>query len=281
MDGRFVSLAEGPMLVMPNHPEALPALLGAARALCAPLDRSATLVYASEPPLSPELIRAHLYGAAALLGGIVIAPLAGNPAQAIPAYAREQRASLLILALPAEPLLHDGLAVRLMADAPCPVLLVPPHLRAGWGAGGTVLLPLDGTPSTSGAVPWATEFAVSLGAALEILYAAGNPPPSEAGSMSFPVFSDQPQHEWPMWRREFLARFCDCYWKGQRPVEPHVVVRAAPPAQAILSYAGEHDPDLIVLGWHGRLSGGHAATLRAVLAQARWPLLAVKVEATG
>lgn len=277
MDGHAVKLAEGPILLVLERPADMPGILRVARRLCLGLDRSAILVAASIPALPPEVIAGRLGSAAAELGGIVVAPLLGDPGQAIPAYAREHQASLLVSGLPDGPLLPEGTTARLLSEAPCPVLLVPATLRPGWGEGGTVLLPLDGTPSTSGAVPWATEFALRLGAPLEILYAAGNPPPAEPGSLSAPAFADQPQHEWPMWRREFLDRFCACHLGKGHPLEPSLAVKIGPPAEAILDHASKRSPDLIVLGWHGHLNGGHAATLRAVLEGACWPVLAVRV----
>lgn len=277
MAGRYVTLAAGPILATPGRPADLPAILLAARALCGPMERSAILVYVSEPALSVEAVRERLGGAAEQLGGTVIAPLAGHPFQVLPRYARERQASLIITGLPQERPVTEGLAARLLAETPCPVLLVPPDLPSRWGEGGSVLLPLDGTPSTSGAVPWATALAVWLHGSLEVLYAAGNPPPAEVGSMTIPAYSDQPQHEWPMWRREFLGRFCACYKTEDVPLEPQLVVRAAPPADAILNEASQKQPDLIVLGWHGSLSGGRAATLSAILEHARWPLLAIKI----
>lgn len=277
MAGHYVTLAEGPILIAVGTPQEARAAISVVRRLHLGLERSVALLHASDPPFPAEEILRMLELNSEELGSAVVTPLAGEPAQAILRYAADHRGSLLVMGLTTN---GGGLSVlteRLISEAPCPVLLVPPRVRLPWDRGGKVLLPLDGTPSTAAAVPWATELAVQLQAAIEIVYVAGAPPPAEAGSLPLPSLLDAPHYEWSAWRREFLSRFCECHWEGEHPVELGLMVQTGEPGEAILRAAGAVEPDLVVIGWHGVLTQARAKTLRTVLLKARWPVLTVRV----
>lgn len=281
MAGRYVKLAEGPILLAALLPGQAQPAVSIARTLGRLLEKRAELLHVADPPLSPREILGALELTPDDLGPVVVTALSGDPAQAVLQYARRQRGSLLVTCLGAEQELGGSVLERLLSEAPCPVLVVPPRVRIPWGHDGTVLLPLDGTPSTAFAVPWATELAVGMNAAIEIVYVAGVPQAREAGSLVVPSLIDAPQHDWPGWRREFLSRFCGCYWEGESPVELRLTLQTGDPAGAILRAADAAEPELVVVGWHGDLSPEHARTLRTLLRRARWPILTVRVPPVG
>ncbi len=274
----YVAVAEGPILIAVDTPGQAQVALSFAGTLCRSLDRSVTLLNVSEPPLPVEEILRRLELTFGQLGSVVVRPLAGETASAILRHVSQQNASILLVGLPADQADLGGLTERLIGQAPCPVLLVPRHARPVRHHG-TVLLPLDGTPSTASAVPWATEMAMQLDAAIEIVYVAVSPPPPEAGSLGIPSLVDAPQYEWHAWRREFLSRFCECYWGGRHPTNLRLTVQTGEPAKAILKAAEAADPELIVAGWHGDLSPERATVLRRILTGSRWPMLTVRVPA--
>lgn len=270
-------LAEGPILVALDGPRHARAALRVVRRLCAQVDRSVIVVQAALPALSTQGVLEHLGVSPEDLAGFVVEPLNGVPDRVLPAFARERGCSLVVIGLNPGRSEPGPVTQSLLTRAPCPVLFVPPSVREGWGEGGIVLLPLDGTPSTSMVAPLAISMADRTGSDLEILYVGGAFAPSEPGSMALPSFIDQPQYEWAMWKREFLYRFCDCHWGGKLPVEVRLFLETGEPAEAILACAERQGPDLIVVGWHGELKRAHAKTLRRLLQYARWPLMTARV----
>lgn len=277
MASRNVSLGSGPILLALSEPQYAHAVIRVARVLCGREARAVELLHASEPASSSEEVLERLELTIQDVEGFVVEPLEGPAESVLPQAAETRQASLLVIGLGpdrAEP----GLVLQsLLTQAPCPVLLVPPALREGWGEGGVILLPLDGTPSTASVAPLAIELAARSAASLEILYAGVPLAPSEPGSMGLPPFLDQPQHEWAMWKREFLYRFSECFWGGKLPVDVRLHLATGEPSDAILERAEGLEPDVIVIGWHGELQQARARTLRKVLALARWPVLTARV----
>lgn len=277
MGGQRIPLGEGPILMALSEARYAEATLRVVRQLCEHGARSAMLLHAAEPPLSSEEVLERLGLAAEDVEGWIVEPLSGDPAVAVLDAARVCRCSLLVLELSPDGEEPSDLLKRLLTESPCPLLLVPATLRPGWGKGGIILLPLDGTPSTASVAPLAIDVAVRNAAALEILFVGMPRLPSEPGSMGLPAYLDQPQHEWAMWKREFLFRFSECYWGGKLPVEATLVMATGDPGDAILELAGRHEPDVIVIGWHGELEHAHAQTLRKVLHHSRWPVMTARV----
>jgi len=92
---------------------------------------------------------------------------------------------------------------------------------------------------------------------------------------SLPSYDDQPQHETPAWRDEFVRRYC-AWSAGARAT---VELRVGIPASQIIEVARAEAADLVLVGWSHDLSGGRAAVVRALLGRARTPLLLVPVTA--
>lgn len=277
MGGERSSLKKGPILLALGDAHDAQAALRVVKRLCARSPQRVRLMHASEPAMSTEEVLEHLGLQAKDVEGLVVEPLTGPPAQTLLDAARAEGCGLIILGLRPKDDEPGEVLRKLLLEAPCPLLLVPPDLRPNWGEGGTVLLPLDGTPSTASVAPLAIDLAARNEAGLEILYVGVPRQPSEPGSMVLPSFLDQPQHEWAMWKREFLFRFGECFWGGKLPMEASLVLATGDPGDAILELAKRHPPDLIVIGWHGELDRARAQTLRKVLRHSRWPVLASRV----
>ena len=103
-------------------------------------------------------------------------------------------------------------AMKVLHDAPCPVVLVPPERGATPWHLHHVLVPHDGTPSTSAALQPAAELAERGRAELLVVHVTDiRAAPAEPGSLTTPRYVDQPQHEWPAWTSEFINRLaCVC-----------------------------------------------------------------------
>jgi nucleotide-binding universal stress UspA family protein len=267
----------GPILLPLDNPASAPGIIHVARIVGAALGRELIVAHAAGRPLWPGAVLARIGLSQGEVGGCSIVPLDGDPAEAVLALAARLACGLVVMGLPSPRGVREGLgAVResILAAAACPVLMVPPGLDETWGRSGRVLLPHDGTPSTTATVPIAAAFARALHARLVILHVAAVLP-AEAGALGVPRFMDQPQHEWEAWRKEFLAR-CDCPTAAGSE-EPELMIGVGRPEDAALAMAAKLAPDAIVLGWHGRLDRDHAAVLKAVLLRSAWPVLVYRV----
>jgi nucleotide-binding universal stress UspA family protein len=93
-----------------------------------------------------------------------------------------------------------------------------------------------------------------------------------------PRYVDQPQHEWEAWQQEFLDRVRGV-GRGAETVHLHLHLDFDKPASAIVRFAVDHQSDLVILAWRGRLERDRALILRAILSAAPCPVLVVRVTA--
>jgi nucleotide-binding universal stress UspA family protein len=214
------------------------------------------------------------------LRGSVLDTRAGEPAPGIVQIATELHAVLVVLCthtvLPvAETPLGDT-ALAVLQGGPCPVVLVRPERGIVPWSLRRILLPHDGTPTTSAAIRPAAELARRAGAALDVLHVAGPGlgPPAERGSLTSPRYLDQPQHEWPAWVGEFVERLgCVC------PIESlqvRMFLGEGAPGDETLRVAAEQASDLVVLAWHGDWEAAHAVTVKTVLRRAACPVMVIR-----
>jgi nucleotide-binding universal stress UspA family protein len=155
------------------------------------------------------------------------------------------------------------IALELVTALPKPVAVVPRDAQRGRGLA-RVLVPLEGTLSTTLAPRRTIQLAADAGLEVVLLHVFD--------PASVPLFSDQPQHERAAWVDEFLARYA--------PYPPETVLletRVGEPEQHVVAVALEWGADLIALGWSQELAEGRAPIVRAVLEQARLPVLLIPV----
>src|SRR6516225_11416460 len=166
-------------------------------------------------------------------------------------------------------------ATNVLRNAPCPVVLVPPgrdsiawHLQH-------VLVPHDGTPTTSAALRPAAELAERASAELLVAHVTGiRAAPAEPGSLTAPRYVDQPQHEWPAWTREFVKRLeCIC---PLGHLHVRMVLAHGNPAAEIVRLAKKQAADLMVLAWRGKWEVPRAVTLKDILREAQCPIMVVR-----
>jgi nucleotide-binding universal stress UspA family protein len=170
-------------------------------------------------------------------------------------------------------------AEQVIADATRPILLVRPEAESS-KRGMVVrrlLLPLDGTPTTAMLLNPACELAGRLGAALDLLYvaSAGQPHPDEPGSISAPLYVDQPQHEWPQWALEVIDRLSIASAGCPPNVTTRTFLVQGDAASEIPRFAAEWQSDVVVLARRSHLEPDRAQVLRAVLDGTPCPVLLV------
>jgi nucleotide-binding universal stress UspA family protein len=167
-------------------------------------------------------------------------------------------------------------AMKVLHDARCPVVLVPPERGVRAWHLHHVMVPHDGTPSTSAALPPAAELAERGGAELLVVHVTDvRAAPTEAGSLTTPRYVDQPQHEWPAWAGEFVDRLaCGC---PLGDLHVRIFLASGNTAAEILRLSKKQSTDLIVLAWRG-IWEDRAATLKDILGEAPCPIMVVRTE---
>ena len=236
------------------------------------------ILHVGEHERAGEDLRSRLGREAPVLDGFTIDARVGTPAVEILQVAGEIKPRLIVMCK------HDGAergkmlgrtAMKVLHDALCPVVLVPPERGAIPWHLHHVLVPHDGTPTTSAALPPAAELAQLGHAELLVVHVTNiRAAPAEPGSLTTPRYVDQPQHEWPAWASEFMNRLaCVC------PLD-HLHVRIllahGNPAAEILRMSEKQSTDLIVLAWRGRWDAPRAATLKNILREAHCPIMVVR-----
>jgi nucleotide-binding universal stress UspA family protein len=154
-------------------------------------------------------------------------------------------------------------ALEVVTTARKAVFAIPPELP-GEFAIRRVLIPLEGSLPTSYGpyaaldVPGAEHVEVVILHVLE--------------EQELPAFSDQPQHEWEAYGREFLARYS--LWPFEHV---RLETRVGRADQHILPVAQDARCDLIALAWAQELAPGRARIVRETLRHGRIPILLVPV----
>ena len=236
------------------------------------------ILHVGEHKLTPEELRSQLEREAPTLDDFTIDARVGMPAVQILQVAEEMKPRAIVMCK------HSGAerekmlgrtAMKVLHDARCPVVLVPPergevpwHLQH-------VLVPHDGTPSTSAALQPAAELAERGRAELLVVHVTDSKTaPAEAGSLTTPRYVDQPQHEWPAWTTEFLNRLACICPLGQLHVR--MFLAHGDTAAEILRLSEKQSTDLIVLAWRGIWEPPRAATMKAILREAHCPIMVVR-----
>ena len=257
------------------------AALPVARVLAELEGASLRILHVGQPFLSPRELLDTLRLTLEDVQGLVLDQATGPPAESIVRLARHWRSVLIVLCThtrqvkPRRAL--GSVAGQVLLDAPCPVMLVHPERgRRPWAVR-RIVLPHDGMPTTAAALGPAMELAQRSGAELNVLHVPTPDVPTEPDAVTAPQYLDQPQHEWPLWEREFLEQTLGL---SKRPpsVRTRPVLRRGAPGAEILRFARECEGDLIVLAWHGSLEPGRARIMRQILREAPCPILTLRAE---
>jgi nucleotide-binding universal stress UspA family protein len=161
-------------------------------------------------------------------------------------------------------------ARELVTALKAPMLAVRPQARV-IDTLRRLLVPLEGSPSTSEAMRRADDAFCARGREIVMLHVVTGDQPGEIGSLPAPRIMDQEHYEWQAWQDEFRMRFSQCPEGGRH----RVAVRVGEPGRMIVREARDLDADLIVISWRGYLSKGKAPVVRRLLAEAPCPLLLI------
>jgi nucleotide-binding universal stress UspA family protein len=266
-------------LVVPldGSPEAA-AALPVARALAAAEGATLHLLHVSSERLSARSMAQRLHLTRDQLDGTVLDQRTGQPAAEIVHQARDLDSRLIVMSSRGVQGAGRGALGSVTRDVlratPCPIVIVPPEQAFDSWSIHQILLPHDGIPTTAAAIARASDLAEKAHAELAVLHIAstGAPPPGEPGALMAPRYLDQPQHEWPVWAREFMDRFVAL---GVPPpaLRMRLFFACGEPADVIVEFAAEHHTDLIVIAWVAGWEPEQRTTMRKVIDQAPGPLL--------
>ena len=169
-----------------------------------------------------------------------------------------------------------SVADALLTRAPQTLLVMRPGMRT-ISSLRRIVVPLEGSPSSSEAMRVTDEAFCGRGREIVVLHVGTADTPDEPGSLPAPRMVDQEQYEWSSWHEEFTMRFATCPEGGRH----RTIVRVGDPPAVIVEEAARPPADLIVLAWTGVFSAGRSMNVRAVLEDAPCPLLLVPVPAHG
>jgi nucleotide-binding universal stress UspA family protein len=261
------------------------AALSVARALAHLVEATLRLVHIGESTLpSRELLR-KLGLATDDVRGAVVEQAGGDAAASIIRLARAQPCVYIVMCPytgqrePVDEL--GGVARDVLQLASCPVVLVPPAQDQRPWRLRQILLPHDGTPTTTSALGPALELARRADAELLVLHVAGArvAPAAEPGAITTPQYEDQAHHEWPTWAHEFLQRAC-CVHAPEEMPRLRLALAIGDPAAEIIRSARDNEADLIVLGRRGDLGGDHSLVAKNVIREMPCPLLILRASQT-
>jgi len=142
----------------------------------------------------------------------------------------------------------------------------------------TILVPTDFSERANTALTHACDLAKLSGAALHVLHVLewhANPTPSFGLGLALPTWVQESKTAAEHTLQQLIGKLCP---DGQKVVP---ALLAGTPAKAVLSYATEHQTDLIVMTTHGRTGLAHAlmgSVAESVLRTAPCPVLVVRTE---
>jgi len=243
------------------------------------IERAAVqILHVGEHELPREELRSRFGREAAVLDDFTIDVRVGTPVVEILQAAGEIKPRVIVMCK------HSGAergkmlgrtAMKVFHDALCPVVLVPPERGATPWHLHHVLVPHDGTPSTSAALQPAAELAERGRAELLVVHVTDTrAAPAELGTLTTPRYVDQPQHEWHAWSSEFVKRLASACPLGDLHVR--ILLAHGNTAAEILRLSEKQSTDLIVLAWRGIWEAPRAATLKDILREARCPIMVVR-----
>lgn len=257
------------------------AALPVARGLAELLHATVALLHVSDDMLSPAALVERMRLSSEDVPGLVVEHRSGAAAAAIVKEAAERHVALIVMCPQIRTDLRwralGSVAAAVLRTSPCPVVLVPPARGRKRWALRRLLVPHDGTPTSAATIGPATDLAFKASAKLVVLHVATTDAdkPAEPGTLVSPRYVDQPQHEWPAWAQEFLARMC-AIGGAKEGTELRLAVAQGEAGAAIVDFARKSD--LIVLGWRGALEPGRARTMQRVICDATCPMIVLRVD---
>lgn len=206
----------------------------------------------------------------------------GDPDRVIVDQALTQGSSLVVMGTHGrrgfDRLLHGAVAERVLRRAPCPVLMIPPHVTPAPDDPifTRILCPIDFSPASQQAFGFALDLASQSNGAvttMHVLEWMADDDPAPYGPFNVAAY------------RGHLEADAEARLRTLADSEPHPwcevtpVVTTGRSSREILAHAATSDANLIVMGSHGRGGMGAAffgSTTQQVVRAAECPVLVVR-----
>jgi nucleotide-binding universal stress UspA family protein len=203
--------------------------------------------------------------------GLEVEHAGGDPASAILEAAAHPEVTVVALGLRSDERPGLGHVAReLLESSRSMLLVVRPGMRPIKDLK-RIIVPMEGSPSTSEAMRVADDSFCTRGREIVMVHVVTGATPAEPGSMPAPRFMDQEHYEWVEWQDEFCMRFSQCSKGGRH----RVCVRVGEPGPTIVAEAHDVRAELAVISWRGDLGEGQAERLKLLLEKSPCPLLLV------
>lgn len=212
------------------------------------------------------------------LSSSILEQRTGPPASAIIHEAKQWKSHLIVMCP------HTGtetpaggfgsIAQDILPKTPCPIILVPPGRGQRPWSLRHVLLPHDSTPTSAIAIGPVADLARRAQGDVTVLHVSSvaTAPQEELGTFPTPRYVDQPHHEWPAWKQEFLDR-ARAAGKPSPDLTLQTIFCTEGIGEAVVRFAAEHETDLIALAWRLNLEPQRAQTMRSIVRQAPCPVM--------
>ena len=141
----------------------------------------------------------------------------------------------------------------------------------------SILAPTDFSAHSEQAVRYACRLAERLGAELHLLHVLSEILPAGPDPLLMPVMPPEYYKENEDRARETLGRLLDPAWG--KPARSSSSVRWGSPVESIVSYADDHQIDLVVIATHGRTGLSHVllgSVAERIVREAPCPVLTIR-----
>jgi nucleotide-binding universal stress UspA family protein len=239
------------------------------------------ILYVSDKKFSRDELISKLNINPAELPRFVLLQKSGDPSEVI--ISEMKNAKFLVMGTHGETANMDKLigsvTKKVMEVSEVPVLMIHPRMKINleknmW-VPKKVLIPLNGTIGASHTLGSVIEILVKASSSLNLLHIVQIKPDKSSETMTTPYYIDFPQFEWNCWSKEFIRRFGPIL-HNHNHISYELSLLRGDPGEEIISFAKNHNNDLIAMTWHGDLSEKHALILKKVMKLAPCPTLLVR-----
>jgi hypothetical protein len=171
-----------------------------------------------------------------------------------------------------------GTPRALLQESVSPVLILPKGVDLGTPPVRSFIVPLSGEKRQSQGLGLALTLAKQTQTPVDILHVAPLQCPCPCGA-SLETVGDEIQHEYPELVKKTVAAASPFSDSEERSHVRYFWHASGLTSKEILQRSRQSPGSALVVEWKGTLETGHAATLKEIIKDFRYPILFVKVEA--
>lgn len=255
-----------------------------AKSIATLLNMTIKVLYVSEESCPTKEIIEKLNLEKEQYADCILINLSGDPADII--LEEAQKAAYVIMATHGESTDNSKLigstSYRVIKNSETPILLIKPDVcltmeNNRWTPK-NALIPLNGTPDSAQALTPAIDLLTQTAAEVDLLHISTpySKHISDKGAFVTPYYTDYQHHEWSIWSKEFLKRFCPVFDRNN--IKYNLYLANGDPASEIIAHSKKFNNDIIAMAWHGHIGHMKAQVLQQVIQDAPCPILLIKIK---